>query len=102
SGLAVESRSTTGIEYSMQVPAWAIVTARREGRRSSGYDTKSRRFSAFGKNGPLFIITMMTLGKWWFTFEVAAQNQIAHQIALQAESQIPSAWAAARHTSATQ
>ena len=37
----------------------------------------------FGKNGPLFIMNMITPGKWWFSFDVAAQNQMRHQITLQ-------------------
>jgi hypothetical protein len=56
---------------------------------------------AFGKNGPLFIITMMTLGKWWLSLEVAAQNQIAHQITWQAGIQSASALATKRQTRAT-
>ena len=40
--------------------------------------------SSFGKNGPLFIINMITDGKWWFSFEVAAQNQMQHHTILQA------------------
>src|SRR4029450_12561621 len=86
-GLPLTDRSTTGIMYSVNVPECAIMTAMREGRRSSGYEAKSRCLSHFGKNGPLFIITMITDGKCWFSFEVAAQNQIAHQTALHAESQ---------------
>ena len=61
--------------------------ARRDGRRSSGYETKSRFLSAAGANGPLFTMNMMTDGKWWLSFEVAAQNQIAHHTSLQAEIQ---------------
>src|SRR5688572_30647223 len=101
-GLPLTSSSTTGIMYSVNVPECAITAAMREGRRSSGYDTNRRFFSQLGKNGPLFIITMMTLGKWWLSFEVAAQNQIAHQTHLQADSQRSPACATARHTSATQ
>src|SRR5262245_43225053 len=94
--------STTGIVYSMNVPACAIVVARREGRRSSGYDAKSRFFSAAGASGPLFTMNMMTDGKWWLSFEVAAQNQMAHHTTLQAEIQSASRLAAVRQTSATQ
>src|SRR5262245_61561434 len=86
-GFALESSSPTGIRYSTTVPPCAIAAARRDGRRSSGYHVKSRFFSHAGKNGPLFIITMITDGKWPLIFEVAAQNQIAHQIVLQAEIQ---------------
>ena len=59
---SVES-STTGIMYSTNVPTCAIVAASRDGRRSSGYETKSRFLSAFGANGPLFTMNMMTDGK---------------------------------------
>ena len=47
-------------------------------------------------------MTMMTDGKWWLSFEVAAQNQIAHQTTLQPEIQSASPSATARQTSATQ
>ena len=75
--------------------------ASRDGRRSSGYATKSRCLSHFGKNGPLFIITMMTDGKWWLSFEVAAQNQMQAHSILQAEIQSASSEASVRQTSAT-
>ena len=101
-GLPLTERSTTGIMYSVKVPECAISAAMRDGRRSSGYEVNRRFFSHFGKNGPLFIITMITDGKWELSFEVAAQNQIAHQTTLQAESQSPSPNATVRHTSATQ
>ena len=64
--------------------------------------TKANIFSQVGKNGPLFIITMITDGKWWLTFEVAAQNQMAHQMTLQAEIHMASPLATVRQTSATQ
>src|SRR5262245_35800605 len=101
-GLPVGRSSTTGIMYSVKVPACAISAAIREGRRSSGYDVNKRFFSQRGKKGPLFIITMITDGKWWLSFEVAAQNQIAHHTTLQAESHSASAEATVRQTSATQ
>src|SRR5690349_376613 len=78
-GCPATSGSVKPIEYSTAVPPCAIAAASREGRRSSGYDAKSRLFSQRGKNGPLLIITMITDGKWPLSFEVAAQNQIAHQ-----------------------
>jgi hypothetical protein len=93
--------STSGIRYSVSVPTRAIATASCDGRRSSGYATKSRFFNHFGKKGPLFIITMMTDGKWSLTFEVAAQNQIAPQSTLHAESHSASPLATVRQTSAT-
>ena len=49
----------------------------------------------------MFIITWITDGKWWLTFEVAAQNQIAPHTTLQAEIQSASPAATVRHTSAT-
>jgi hypothetical protein len=57
--------------------------------------------SHFGKNGPLFIITWITDGKWSLTFEVAAQNQMKHQTSLQNATQSPPAIAAVMQTSAT-
>src|SRR3990172_7539398 len=93
--------STSGIMYSVSVPMRAIATANEEGRRSSGYDANRRFFSHFGKKGPLFIITMITDGKWSLTFEVAAQNQIMAQSTLQAEIHSASPLATVRQTSAT-
>src|SRR6185369_7592096 len=81
---SLESR-TTGIMYSTKVPACAIVSARRDGRRSSGYAAKSRFLRFAGAKGPLFTMNMMTDGKWWLSLEVAAQNQIAHHTTLQPE-----------------
>src|SRR5262245_38680127 len=101
-GLPLTESSTTGIMYSVKVPPCAIRAAVREGRRSSGYETNRRFFSHFGKKGPLFIITMITDGKWSLSFEVAAQNQIEHHTTLHADSQSASACATTRHTSATQ
>ena len=86
--------------YSMQVPPRAIAAAMREGRRSSGYEAKSRFFSLFGKKGPLFIITMITDGKWWLTLEVAAQNQMAPHRTLHAEIHRASPLATVRQTRA--
>ena len=100
SGSPLES-STIGIAYSVAVPMCAMKLASREGRRSSGYATKSRRLTHDGKKGPLFIITMITDGKWWLSFEVAAQNQMQAQISLHAEIQTPPAEAAVRQSSAT-
>src|SRR5688572_9213375 len=101
-GLPAVASSTNGIMYSVRVPECAISAAIREGRRSSGYDTNRRFFSHVGKNGPLFIITMITDGKCELSFEVAAQNQIEHHTTLQAESQSAFACATTRQTSATQ
>src|SRR4026207_2516790 len=77
----------TGIEYSTRVPQCAIDAANREGRRSSGEGGKSCFVSAFGKKGPLFIMNMMTDGKWRLSFEVAAQNQMKHQVSFAPEIQ---------------
>ena len=77
----------TGIEYSAAVPKCAMNVAKREGRRSSGKCVNSLFFSAFGKNGPLFIMNMMTDGKWRLSFEVAAQNQMKHQTSFAPEIQ---------------
>ena len=95
--------STNGIVHSVSVPMRAIhdgAAAPRAGR--PGRTTNRRFLSHFGKNGPLFIITWITDGKWWLTFEVAAQNQMKHQTSLQDEIHGPSfASATAMHASAT-
>jgi hypothetical protein len=39
----VTNRSVNGAANSRNVPAWAIAFPRRDGRRSSGYDTNMRR-----------------------------------------------------------
>ena len=58
-------------------------------------------FSAFGKKGPLFIMNMMTDGKCRLSFEVAAQNQMQHQLSFAPEIQRSFSAAKARQTSST-
>jgi hypothetical protein len=87
--------STVGIEYSTAVPQCAMTVAKRDGRRSSGKRVKSRFFSTLGKNGPLFIMNMTTDGKWRLSFDVAAQNQMKHQVSFAPAIQIASDGASA-------
>src|SRR5215468_4313685 len=91
----------TGIEYSAAVPKCAIVAAKRDGRRSSGKWVKRLFFKALGKKGPLFIMNMMTDGKCWLSFEVAAQNQMKHQVSFAPEIQRSFPLATAMQTSTT-
>src|SRR5262245_62990323 len=72
----------TGIAASDAAPKWAMVVAKREARRSSGKFANSRFFRNCGKKGPLFIMNMMTDGKWLLIFEAAAQNQMKHHVIL--------------------
>ena len=67
----------------------------------SDNEVKSRFFSTFGKNGPLFIMNMMTDGKWPLSFDVAAQNQMKHHVSFAPEIQRSPVAAAAKHTSTT-
>ena len=78
-----------------------MTVARRDGRRSSGKRVKSLFFNTFGKKGPLFIMNMTTDGKWRLSFEVAAQNQMKHQVSLAPAIQVASDGASAKQASTT-
>ncbi len=50
--------------------------AKGDGRRSSGKLVNRLFLRNLGKKGPLFIMNMITDGKWLFHFETAAQIQM--------------------------
>jgi hypothetical protein len=96
------SRRISGIENSEACPNAAIVSAKRDGRRSSGKFVNRLRLRNFGKNGPLFIMNMITDGKWRFHFETAAQIQMNDQVSFAPEIQRPFAAASVMQPSTTQ
>ncbi len=80
-----------GIANSETWPKNAIVSAKPDGRRSSGKSVKRPFLRNFGKNGPLFIMNMITDGKWLFHLETAAQIQMNDQVSFAPEIQRSSA-----------
>ena len=86
----VTKSSVSGAANSRNVPACAIAFARRDGRRSSGYDTKSRRRSpALFSSGLLAVMIGTTYPNATVSFETPAQNQMASCTHLQAAIQFP-------------